>query len=127
MLFIAQASGLCKSKKALLPSGEEGLKKNRQRPTLPPRLQGSTIGAGGLNFCVRDGNRCFPSAIATEKKGKMTLLHLQREIENKDYGQAARPISTSKLSPLLDLHRWPINLVVYKGSSVPASPPKRDI
>jgi hypothetical protein len=38
----------------------------RQRPTLPPRLQGSTIGAGGLNFRVRNGTGCFPSAIATE-------------------------------------------------------------
>ena len=26
----------------------------------------STIGAGGLNFSVRDGKRCCPSAIATE-------------------------------------------------------------
>jgi hypothetical protein len=39
--------------------------KTRQRPTLPPRLQGSTIGAGGLNCRVRNGNGCFPSAIAT--------------------------------------------------------------
>ena len=41
--------------------------KTRQRPTLPPRLQGSTIGAGGLNFRVRNGNGCFPSAVATGK------------------------------------------------------------
>jgi len=27
-----------------------------------------------------------------------------------------RPISTSQLNPLLDLHFWPINLVVYKRS-----------
>ncbi len=27
----------------------------------------STIGAGGLNFRVRDGNGCGPSAIATRK------------------------------------------------------------
>ena len=38
----------------------------RRRPTLPPRRQGSTIGAGGLNFRVRDGTGCFPSAMATE-------------------------------------------------------------
>ena len=25
----------------------------------------STIGAGGLNFSVRNGKRCFPTAIAT--------------------------------------------------------------
>ena len=40
-------------------------KKIRRRPTLPPRLQGSTIGAGGLNFWVRNGARCDPSAITT--------------------------------------------------------------
>ena len=39
---------------------------SRQRPTLPPGLPGSTIGAGGLHFRVRDGTGCFPSAIATE-------------------------------------------------------------
>ena len=38
----------------------------RQRPTLPPGPPGSTIGAGGLNFRVRDGTGCFPSAMATE-------------------------------------------------------------
>jgi hypothetical protein len=33
-------------------------------------------------------------------------------------GQAARPISTSKLNTLLCLHTWPINLVVFEGSLV---------
>ena len=37
----------------------------RRRPTLPGRVQPSTIGAEGLNFCVRDGNRWDPFAIAT--------------------------------------------------------------
>ena len=37
----------------------------RQRPTLPGRLQPSTIGAERLNFCVRDGNRWIPFAIVT--------------------------------------------------------------
>ena len=41
--------------------------RNRRRPTLPGRIRPSTIGATGLNFCVRNGNRCDPSAIATEK------------------------------------------------------------
>ncbi len=40
--------------------------RNRRRPTLPGRIRPSTIGATGLNFCVRNGNRCDPSAIATE-------------------------------------------------------------
>ena len=37
----------------------------RQRPTLPGRLQPSTIGAERLNFCVRHGNRWIPFAIVT--------------------------------------------------------------
>ena len=37
----------------------------RQRPTLPGRLQPSTIGVLRLNFCVRNGNRWNPQAIAT--------------------------------------------------------------
>src|SRR5437762_6010770 len=38
---------------------------SRRRPTLPHGLPCSTIGAGGLNFSVRNGKRCDPSAIAT--------------------------------------------------------------
>ena len=41
-------------------------KEIRRRPTLPGTLVPSTIGAGGLNFRVRDGNGCDPSAMATE-------------------------------------------------------------
>ena len=37
----------------------------RQCPTLPGRLQPSTIGAERLNFCVRYGNRWDPFAITT--------------------------------------------------------------
>ena len=37
----------------------------RRRPTLPGRVQPRTIGAEGLNFCVRYGNRWGPFAIAT--------------------------------------------------------------
>ena len=39
--------------------------KIRRRPTLPGRVQPSTIGAEGLNFCVRYGNRWDPFAIVT--------------------------------------------------------------
>jgi hypothetical protein len=49
------------------PIQEELLNNSRQRPTLPLRHRGSTIGAGGLNFRVRDGNGCLPSAMVTEK------------------------------------------------------------
>ena len=37
-----------------------------QRPTLPGRYHPSTISAEGLNFCVRDGNRCDTFAIVAE-------------------------------------------------------------
>ena len=47
-------------KKPSLESTKKGFKKFRQRPTLPHSYPCSTIGAGGLNFCVRDGNRCYP-------------------------------------------------------------------
>ena len=35
----------------------------RRRPTLPPRSQGSTIGAVGLCFRVRNGTGRFPYAM----------------------------------------------------------------
>ena len=34
----------------------------------------------------------------------------------KKWGQASRPISTSKLNAFLRLHPWPINLVISEGS-----------
>lgn len=37
----------------------------RQFPTLPARCQASTLGSIGLNFCVRNVNRCIPYDIAT--------------------------------------------------------------
>ena len=43
-----------------------GHKKAWQRPTLPPS-SGSTIGAAGLNFRVRDGNGWNPCAIVTRQ------------------------------------------------------------
>src|SRR6266571_3501324 len=42
-------------------------KTSRQWPTLPHRHQCSTIGAGGLNYRVRNGNGCGPSARITGK------------------------------------------------------------
>ncbi len=42
-----------------------GLHRLRRRPTLPHGLPCSTMGSGGLNFRVRDGNGCGPSDIAT--------------------------------------------------------------
>ena len=48
-----------------LGNSQTSERSGRQRPILPPRLQGSTFGAGGLNGRVRYGYGCFPSAMAT--------------------------------------------------------------
>ncbi len=50
--------------------------KSRRRPTLPGGLPPSTIGAGGLNCRVRNGNGCFPAAMATGNRalGRLTRL-----------------------------------------------------
>ena len=37
----------------------------RQRLIFPARLQASIVSAEGLNFCVRNGNRWIPFAMAT--------------------------------------------------------------
>ena len=48
------------------PEGGLSRKNVRRRPTLPPRHQGSTIGAEGLSFRVRNGTGRFPFAMAAE-------------------------------------------------------------
>ncbi len=59
-----------------------GMQKKRNKKTLAPLKKrgqidpggdlhspvASTIGAGGLSYCVRNGNRRDPSATATRKK-----------------------------------------------------------
>ncbi len=47
----------------------------RRRPTLPPGPPGSTIGAEGLNFRVRNGTGCFPFAMATETLWRCRSAH----------------------------------------------------
>ena len=49
------------------PVGQTGPSSERfwRRPTLPGGLPPSTIGAGRLNFRVRNGNGCIPAAITT--------------------------------------------------------------
>jgi len=59
-------------KKALKPKLQGFEIKSRQRPTLPLPLESSTIGAGGLNDRVRNGNGCCPSAIAAGKTITLT-------------------------------------------------------
>ena len=41
-------------------------RKGGRRPTLPGACAPSTIGAGGLNFSVRNGKRCIPAAVTAQ-------------------------------------------------------------
>ena len=61
-----------------------GLQYNsRRRPTLPASYPTSTIGAGGLNCRVRNGNGCGPSAMAARKYVNHAVpSHLYRAVEN---------------------------------------------
>jgi hypothetical protein len=100
----------------------------RQRPTLPPSCPGSTIGAGGLNFRVRDGTGCLPSAMATEtlcrieasaadpRRVRVRAPERTPELESeREQESSPRPISTGQLNTLPCFHFRPINLVVYEG------------
>ncbi len=92
--------------------------KSRRRPTLPPRLQGSTIGAGGLNFRVRNGTGCLPSAVATEtvpKREPSDNTSDELDSERERSKSSPRPISTGRLNTLPCVHLRPINLVVFEG------------
>ena len=56
-------------------SGTPSLRIIRRRPTLPGGCPPSTIGAGGLNFSVRNGKRCTPAAMTAENcQGAMRTL-----------------------------------------------------
>ena len=46
--------------------GVPDLRKGGRRPTLPGACAPSTIGAGGLNFSVRNGKRCIPAAMTAQ-------------------------------------------------------------
>ena len=96
----------------------------------PTATDCSTIGAGGLNFRVRDEIGCGPSAQATRKlkfPGNNREVALDTggvggemgrvpTLTRTEHGvQASRPISTGQLNALLRVHFRPINLVVYEG------------
>ena len=88
----------------------------RQRPTLPGRLQPSTIGVLRLNFCVRNGNRWNPQAITTAM-GELfyQVCNLTTAYDLRDHfhhfrglgstKSSYRPISIIKLHTLLRFHR----------------------
>ena len=127
------------------PEGGSPTKMSRRRPTLPPRLQGSTIGAGWINFRVRNGTGCLPSAMATETVVPPPCSCVESPLQGLDTGvrcggrfvqraraflrrspdeldserehrkSSPRPISTGRLNVLPRLHLRPINLVVCEG------------
>ena len=89
---------------ALAPLPGQGLvsfgqKKAWQRPTLPPS-SGSTIGAAGLNFRVRDGNGWFPCAIVTRQN-----THTRERRGDTAAGVNER-VRCSGLSPSCPLGLW---------------------
>src|SRR4051794_24998533 len=86
----------------------------RRRPTLPGGLPPSTIGAGGLNCRVRDGNGRDTAAMATGNRlsrGSEGPRELQSEHERL-VNPSLRPISTGRLNTLPCVHLRPINVVV---------------
>jgi hypothetical protein len=96
--------------------------RTRRRPTLPGPLDPSTIGAGGLNFRVRNGNGCDPSAMATETccqrsaaDGRRSSLENSIASTNMVVDPSPRPISTGRLNTLLCVHLRPINVMVCHG------------
>ena len=102
-------------KKGRPTAGTALLSKCRRRPTLPGPFGPSTIGAGGLNFRVRNGNGWFPAAITTGTPVSTRLL--EHSIANTyavlDSSPSPRPISTGRLNTLPCLHLRPINVVVW--------------
>src|SRR3954454_637436 len=107
----ASDSRLRSAKRA--PPERGPVERNRRRPTLPGDLSPSTIGAGGLNCRVRDGNGCDPTAIATE----ICAFSFENSIASTSVivNPSPRPISTGRLNTLLCVHLRPINVVVYHG------------
>ena len=96
-------------------------KQGGRRPTLPGACAPSTIGAGGLNFSVRNGKRCIPAAMTAQVVEVRAPLHAahahpQNSIAAQTCSKSRpRAISTGPLNALLRLHVPPIDVVVYHG------------
>ena len=81
----------------------------RRRPTLPGRVQPSTIGAEGLNFCVRNGNRWNPFAIATGNRFSFrarlsNACPTRYTLSSESPLRASRVYTTFHPEPLANLH-----------------------
>ena len=97
----------------------------RRCPTLPRGLPRSTIGAGGLNFRVRNGSGCFPFAVAAAtlwSYGPGVPAVSPEPHSGRDAClqwvcvPSPRPVSTGQLHPLRGFHFRPINPVVWLGA-----------
>ena len=118
------------NKKTAPTIGRGCQRKIRRRPTLPHGLPCSTIGAGELNFRVRDGIGCDIAAITTGnrrnrfKEAEVNQLlpatltscagdthcdfPVRRNCEETGKCQAGRPISIGQLHALRRFHLQPI-------------------
>ena len=74
----------------------------KKAATYSPALHRSTIGAGGLNFSVRDGKRWGPAAITTSKGGHADTQQDNSgkhavTIESTTHAGSLRAISSARL------------------------------
>ena len=106
------------------------VKKDKKRlgSYLLSRDERSTIGVGGLDFRVRDGNGYDTSAMATEPDSLVSFSQSAKRTERIDsyesgstqqYGQASRLISTGRLNMLPCVDLQPIDQVFSLVPSVP--------
>ena len=99
----------------------------RRRPTLPHPLGCSTIGAGRLNYRVRNVTGCFPSAktavtpTAHNQPQRARLLPESHTVDasNTTKWTSPRSISTSQLHPSQGFHLRPINPLIKRGPYPP--------
>src|ERR1700751_727540 len=71
----------------------------RRRPTLPGGCPPSTIGAGGLNFSVRNGKRGNPAAMTAETLAESgaRLVWLRRPIFKSALAHPQNSIATKRV------------------------------
>jgi hypothetical protein len=95
--FTFQVCALCRAHQKKSPRNLPGAfcYLIRRRPTLPRRCQRSTIGAGGLNCRVRDGNGCDPSARVTGNPGlQFTVSAICCRLRTADFNLATIRLTT---------------------------------
>ncbi len=88
-------------------------------PIVPGRRQPSIVGTSELNFRVRNGNGCDPTAMATEICCQGRARRRARALENSIASTniivdpSPRPISTGRLNTSPCVHLRPINVVIW--------------